>query len=172
MHFFLMILSVSVSILAASSPRTAEWNYTSRTDTPEGWGNARLSLSSDIKTPDGKPSLEFVPEYNREEQEWPAHLRFPARTELLKGAKAVEVTFWIKGDADTQVAVRVTSSRATHYSATRTYDLTGDWQKIEFKSDITGQIGGRWLSAPRLLLEKARAGQRFFIGPVTFKATP
>lgn len=169
--FFLIAAALLLSPLAAcGQARTQEWNYSNLQNTPENWGGLKISVNKEVKTPDGQPSLELVPEYSTEDLEWPSHLRYPARAALAIGAKSVEVTFWFKGDVGSQIAMRVTAANAGHYTATRYYELTGEWQKIEFKEALTGQVSGKWLSAPRLLLSKAKGGQHYFIGPVAFKA--
>lgn len=159
--------------LSLAEPRTQEWNYSTPTNPasmPENFGGLKISVNNEVKTPDGQPSLDCVPDYNREDLEWPSHLRYPARAAMAREAKTAEITFWIKGEAGSRIALRLTNANASHYTATRSYDLTGEWQKIEFKEEIKGPVNGKWLSAPRLLLERAKGGQHFYIGPVTFKA--
>ncbi len=173
MKLGLHLVAVTLLMLpmaACGDPRTQEWNYSNIANTPENWGGLKISVNNEVKTPDGQPTLELVPEYGTEDLEWPSHLRYPARAALAIGAKSVEITFWIKGDVGSQIAMRMTSANASHYTVTKSYDLTGAWQKIEFKEAINGQVSGKWLSAPRLLLSRAKGGQHFFIGPVMFKA--
>ena len=151
-------------------PSTFVWDYSNATLMPEGWGGVKMEINVATKTPDGMRVLEIIPDNNRDDQDWPGHLRYPLRSGMAKEAKEVEISFWIKGDADTMISLRLTSARGTRYTNTQSYDLKGVWQKIEFREVISGAVGGKWLNAPRLLFEKTRSGQHFFIGPVQFKA--
>lgn len=161
---FLMITSLSA---VEPVPSTFVWDYSNAALTPEGWGGVKMAISDSVKTPDGKRVLEIVPDNNRDDQEWPGNLRYPLRAEMAKGAKEVEISFWIKGDADTIISLLLTSARWARYTAKQSYELNGEWQKIEFRGTISGTIGGKWLNAPRLIFEKTRSGQHFLIGPVT-----
>ncbi|PAW77018.1 MAG: hypothetical protein B9S32_13015 [Verrucomicrobia bacterium Tous-C9LFEB] len=154
-------------LTAQAEPRTQEWNYTTLRSTPENLGSLAISVNAEVKTPDGKATLEVVPDYDREDMVWPSHLRYPGRTTLIRGGKGVAITFWIKGPAGSQISVRVTDAASTIFAENQSYDLTGDWQKIEYKAELKVPITGRWVNAPRLLLEKTKKGEHYFVGPVT-----
>ncbi len=154
-------------LTAQAEPRVQEWNYSTLRSTPENLGSLAISVNAEMKTPDGKATLEVVPEYDREDMVWPAHLRYPGRTTLIRGGKGVAITFWIKGPAGSQISVRVTDAASTIFAENQSYDLTGDWQKIEYKAELKVPITGRWVNAPRLLLEKTKKGEHYFVGPVT-----
>ena len=165
-----VLFLLSLPLAARGQTPTEQWDYSNVAGMPESWGSLQISVNNQVKTPDGQPSLDCVPTYSRDEMQWEAHVCYPARVSLVKNARTAEVTFWVKGDAGFHISMRITGSSGFHYSETRTYPLTGDWQKIDFKEALQGPLGGKWLSAPRLLLDDAKAGQHLFIGPVAFTA--
>lgn len=169
LHFIIISLLLLPKVVYGDF-HTQEWNYSSLSVIPENWGSLEISVNNEIKTPDGQPSLDCVPAYDSEAMKWPSHLLYPALAAIAKDAATTEVVFWIKGEAGSQISLRITNTRGVHYTDTQSYNLTGAWQKIEFKEKLNSPISGKWLSAPRLLLTNAQAGQHFFIGPVTFTA--
>jgi len=165
-----VLAGLLVLLLAASETRrTVLWNYQSEDRTPENWNGVKIAVNPQIKTPDGKTVLELMPEYGRDDLQYQSYLTFMVRSEVLKTAKAVEISFWAKGEKGAEIALRVTSDRATHCSPTRAFPMNGEWQRIQYRETMFGPVGGKWACAPRLLLEKDKAGQRFFLGPVRLK---
>lgn len=164
------LLLVGSTVASDKIPRQFVWDYSTAALTPEYWGGVAISASDTIKDPDGKSTLKAVPEHDSDDQDWPAHLWYSLRTEAAAGAKEVEISFWMKGEKGAAVSLRLTSSRGAHYTSTQTVAVSGEWQKIIFREPISAPVGGKWLSAPRLIFSKCKAGQPFFIGPVTFKS--
>lgn len=168
----LIAASGSLPITSQAETTSREWQYLSPDDIPESVGGLQVSLSSSEKTPDGSASLECTPHYNIEEVEWPSTLTYQMRGALVREAKTFSATFWIKGPAATHISVRITDIfGAVRYTDTKSYELTGDWQQIVFEEHLkTGPITGKWITAPRILFDDAKTGQRFIVGPVSFSA--
>ena len=160
---------LALPLAGQGEPPAQTWDYAAGGGMPENWSGLAMAPSGDVRTPDGQPTLDCVPGYDSATLEWAAHLRYAAPAALARNAGTAKISFWIKGEAGTRISVRVTRADSAHLTATQAYDLAGKWQRIEFQEPfLDGLVCGRWIDAPRLLFDKARPGQHFFVGPVAF----
>ncbi len=161
---------LSLSLCACSSDKV--WTYADETNMPDNWNALDMTVSKDIKTPDGEKVLELNPAYGRADLEYPSFLIYPIQSSFFKDAKSVTISFWAKGEKGTELALRVTENapKSGHYTPTKAFPMNGDWQKIVYSERFYSVPGGKWTNAPRLLIEKNKAGQCYYIGPMTVKA--
>jgi len=158
---------------------TVQWDYQQKSRMPEAWNGLSIAVNPQIKTPDGEAALEVTPKYDRDDLLWSSYLTFMAPSEVFKNVKAIEISLWARGEKGTKIDMRITSDRKVQYSPTRSFPLSGEWQRIQYLENLQnlcGMTGEKWICAPRLLLGKYKAGQQFYLGPVCLKpvmeATP
>ena len=155
--------------LAVVAETTAVWDYKTTDRMPDPWNGVGIAVNPEIKTPDGQAVLELKAGYGSEDLQWPSFLNFWLNTSRFDNANSVEATFWGKGDLGTEIQLRVVDENSTKLSAARTFPMSGEWQKIEFRESVHSPLGVRWGSFPRIMLRKTFAGQLFYLGPVTVR---
>ena len=155
--------------LAEAAETTAVWDYKTADRLPDPWNGVEIAVDPEMKTPDGQAVLELKAGYGSEDLQWPSFLNFWLNTRRLDNANSVESTFWAKGDSGTEIQLRVVDEHSTKLSVARTFPMSGEWQKVEYRESVHSPLGGRWISFPRIMLWKTLAGQRFYLGPVTVR---
>ena len=155
--------------LAQAAEMTAVWDYKTAGRMPDPWNGVEIAVDPEMKTPDGQAVLELKAGYGSEDLQWPSFLNFWLNTRRLDNANSVESTFWAKGDSGTEIQLRAVDEHSTKLSVARTFPMSGEWQKVEYRESVHSPLGGRWVSFPRIMLWKTLAGQRFYLGPVTVR---
>lgn len=165
-----LFTGMSGSVMAAEKT-LQHWDYREK-NFPDPWNG--ISMIADVKnlTPERQTALRVTCEYDRDDLEWPSFLAYRIDSKLLAEVKKVELSFYVKGKKGDVIGLRVTAHapNSTHFSKTVEYTLTGEWQRISYREPLFGPPGSRFADAPRLLLLKFLAGDRFYFGPLTLKS--
>lgn len=164
--FFSLLLTTSVTM---ASETVKVWEYKSADGLPDAWNGAEVRVASDVKTPDNQAVLEINPTQGSEDLSWPSHINFWTRMTLYNDPESVEVTFWARGEPGTELHVRIVNECHATLSGVSRIPMTGEWQKVEFHDELRQPVGIRWVSLPRIMLGKVKAGQKFWLGPVSVR---
>lgn len=165
----LLLTGVSGSVMAAEKT-LQHWDYREK-NFPVPWNGIGMTVEGNNLTPERQTALLVTCEYDRADLEWPSFLAYRIDSKLLAEVKKVELSFYVKGKKGDVIGLRVTAHapNSTHFSKTVEYTLTGEWQQIRYREPLFGPPGSRFADAPRLLLLKFLAGDRFYFGPLTLK---
>jgi hypothetical protein len=165
------MLTLAVLSAAAAERNLSRWDYLGK-NIPDPWNGIEITVQEHNLTPDGQRTLQVVCGYDRDDLEWPSFLAYRTPASLFSGVKQAEIVFYVKGKRGNVIGLRVTAHapNSTHLSKTVEYTMTGEWQQIRYREALSNAPSARWVNAPRLLLLKFTAGDRFRFGPLTLNA--
>jgi hypothetical protein len=154
---------------ALGAEATTVWDYKSEAAMPDAWNGAEVRVAPEVKTPDHQAVLEINPAYGSEDLSWPSHINFWTRMTRYHDPKSVDVGFWAKGEPGTELHIRIVNECHATLSEVSKIVMSGEWQKVAFHEELRQPVGMRWVCLPRIMLGKVKAGQKFWLGPVSVR---
>jgi len=167
--FQLAIFSVLLTFPPALGAEPVIWDYNTAAGMPDAWNGVETRVASEVKTPDNQTVLEINPVYGSEDLSWPSHINFWTRMTRYRDPKSVDVGFWAKGEPGTELHIRIVNECHATLSEVSKIPMTGEWQKVGFQEELRQPVGIRWVCLPRIMLGKVKAGQKFWLGPVSVR---
>lgn len=121
-------------------------------------------------TPDGRKTLQLWANYDSDELKFQPVVTFMAPAAILRGAEALEVSFYCRAEFPGYLELRVTprNNSARHLSNTISAEFTTEWKKISAVLKLNrNKTGESFVQLPRILLSTVKKGRKIEIGPIT-----
>lgn len=165
----LVLSAVLTFPVALAAEATTIWDYKSKATLPDAWNGAEVRVAPEVKTPDKQRVLEIKPTCGSEDLSWPSHINYWTRMTRYHDPKSVDVGFWAQGEPGTELHIRIVNECHATLSEVSKIVMSGEWQKVGFHEELRQPVGMRWVCLPRIMLGKVKAGQKFWLGPVSVR---